>query len=175
MNEYIEIEYRKSEVQEYVIELLTLGICNLFLKGSFINSWDVLTASYQCEGYRRLDTMEWISAEDALSVVTALYMGVHQCGQYYIPDDSFEVESRYIYIRKDFSDVKVLYMPAQIGSSIAEKIADLLLHLADKCSQEGAVYLRKCSEIVREDRYGYKSVLHQLEKLRQEAYLCGIE
>lgn len=175
MNEYIEVEYRKEELEEYVIELLTMGICSLFFRGSFICNRDVLTAAYLSDGYRRLDTLKQISAVDALSVAASLFMGAHQCEKHYIFADAFMVESACVYVKKDFSDVRLLYMPAKIVKSMTEKTADLLLYLADKCSSEGASYLQRASEMIREDRYGYKSVLHQLERLRQEAYMCGIE
>lgn len=175
MNEYIEIDYRREELREYVMELLTLGICSLFLRGSFVSKGDIVTAAYLSEGYRPLDSLKHISTVDALSVVTALFAGAHQCEKHYIYADEFELDSGCIYVKKDFSDVRVIYIPAKNRTSMTEKSAALLQNLAEKCTREGAAYLKKASDMIREDEYGCKSVLHLLEKLGREAYLCGIE
>ena len=175
MNEYIEIKYAAEKVAEYVTELLTLGVCPLFLKASFISSGESLSASYQSEGFRPLTLLSTLSAEEALSIVLAVMQGVHQCEKHYIFAGQFEINTQCIFVDPLFSKVKLVYRPAEKEQTLLQKMELLLKELQKQCSEEGTSYLDSALSVFRNDDYGYKSLLHQLEKLRREAYLCGAQ
>ncbi len=58
---------------------------------------------------------------------------------------------------------------------MADKIAFLLEELKETAHEEGKEYLDDAIAFIRKDTFGSKAVIHHLEKLRKEVYLCGVK
>lgn len=174
MEAYIEIEYGAEKVEEYVTEILTLGVCSLFFKASFVSKGDKLSAFYDREGYRRLASISRLTTEEAFSIVLAVMKGVHQCEKHCIFAGQFQIDTECMFVDPQCAEVKLIYMPADKEQTLTQKTEGLLLHLREMCSEEANQYIDSALHLIKTEDYGYKALLYQIEKLRREAYLCSV-
>lgn len=175
MNSHAVMEYSKTQIDEYVAELLTLGICDLFFKTVFVEQEDKIMLNCQTEGFKSLDSMSELSTEEILSVAVSLLHGFYQSESHFLFTELFSLHPRWIFTDRSFSQIKMIFVPAEKKEPFPLKMDQLLKELKSKCHGEGTGYIDSACNFILEDEYGYKSLIHQLENLRREVYLCGVK
>lgn len=175
MNGQIEWEYEHGRVKEYAVEILTLGLCDLFFREQFISERDYLIGSCQTEGYLCLASFRHLKTDEILQIMTGLLHGVYQAEKHYLFAEEFQLSQELIFVAPDFSRLKVLFVPDFEGISLKRKLMRLLTEFREKSTSQAAGYIENALDFMEQDEYGYKSILHHFENLRREVYLCGVE
>lgn len=171
----IEIIYENHKLENYIMDMLTLKTCKLFLPAAFIKTEESVIASYQTEGCCRLSGLREIDTEDILSIVLSLLLGIDDAQRHYIFPNEYEINEESIFVQKGLHQAKVVFIPEKKDIPLADKIAVLLEELKETAHEEGKEYLDDAITFIRQDTYGSKAVIHHLEKLRKEVYLCGVK
>lgn len=169
------VRYEKTELPDYVAELLVMGVCTLFLKAGSVEKEEKLDISYVTEGFRSLDTISVFSTEDILSIGSDLLHGIYQSEKHCIFAEQFRIEECCIFTDSSISQIKMIFIPAENSETAEKKIAALLEKLSERGTAEGAGYIEKAVSMLRDGQYGYKALMHRFENLRREVYLCGVE
>lgn len=169
------VNYEKTELPDYVVELLVMGVCSLFLKAGSVEKEEKLDISYVTEGFRSLDTISEFSTEEILSIGSDLLHGIYQSEKHCIFAEQFRIEEFCIFTDCGISQTKMIFIPAENNKAAEEKIAALLEKLSERGTEEGAGYIEKAVSLLRGSRYGYKALMHRFENLRREVYLCGVK
>ncbi len=176
MNSYLTARYAKEEIPDYIVELLSLGLCDLFLPAGFVEEDGTLTCMYKTEGFRPLSSVLELSTEEIFSVAISLLHGVYQCEKHGIFSENFAVNVDCIFVDKGFDRIKMIYRKeVGAGTDFSKKLAALMRMLREKGAPSGEGYIDSAAEFLASDEYGYKAQLHHLENLRREVYLCGIQ
>ncbi len=169
------VNYEKTELPDYVAELLVMGVCSLFLKAGSVEKEEKLDISYVTEGFRSLDTISEFSTEEILSIGSDLLHGIYQSEKHCIFAEQFRIEEFCIFTDCGISQTKMIFIPAENNETAEEKVAALLEKLSERGTEEGAGYIEKAVSLLRGSRYGYKALMHRFENLRREVYLCGVK
>jgi len=168
------VMYRKEELPFYIKEILALDICKVFLEVGFVDTGDQLVANYRTEGFCSLQNLSEMRTEDILSVAIELLHGIYQSEKHCIFSELYQIEPRLIFTDRTFGRVKMIFRSDPEKRPASEKLSELLHYLQKKGSEEGATYIENAAEVVRKEEYGYKAVVHHLENLRREVYLCSV-
>ncbi len=175
MSSYITVKYEKCKMKEYITELLTMGLCDLFLQAGFVEDGEQLIGHYRTDGYRSLDSVSEITAEESLSVMIQLFRGIYQCEKHCLFENLFRLDPCRLFVNEDFSKVKTVFIPEEEEKPLTEKLADVISFLGEKGTEESAGYTERARNLILKDEYGYKAQVHHLENLRREVYLCGVK
>lgn len=175
MTANIEIIYENHKLENYIMDMLTLKTCKLFLPAAFIKTEENVIASYQMEGCCKLSSLKEIDTEDILSIVLSLLLGIDDAQRHYIFPNEYEINRDRILVQKGLHQAKLVFIPEKQDISMADKIAFLLEELKETAHEEGKEYLDDAIAFIRKDTFGSKAVIHHLEKLRKEVYLCGVK
>ncbi len=175
MNSHLNMKYDKSQMGEYMIELLTLGVCDLFLRAGFVEEEGHLLASYQTEGFRPLSSVAEISTGEIFNVILRLYRGIYQCEKHCLFAELFQTDPAWIFTDQDYSRVKMVFSPSQERLPLAEQMVRVIEFLREKTKEEGRGYADRACELILHNEYGYRALIHHLENLQREVYLCGIK
>lgn len=203
MNGQRELTYGTQDVPEYVRDILTAGVSRLFLPVGFVEEGELLSGHFRTEGYRKLSSVSEIGTEDIFAVILGILRGVWQAERLYLFSEMYEIRPDCIYVDRGYSDVRLVFIPAgrdRLPDSLAsekpetvseagtggadrssegplpltEKLVLLLEYLRKRGSREGWSYIDSAVGFLRED-WGYKALVHRLEELRREIYLCSVK
>lgn len=174
INGNIEIIYEEGQIHSYVTEILTMGLCSFFFRGSFVKSGGTCRGFFQTDGYRRLSSFKEFSTEDIFSIVIAVLQGVISSERHYIFSEEYEISFSTVFADKGLSSVKLVFAPAEERIPLPEKLVSLLKGLKVKGCSEGLSYIDSAVEFIEQNGFNDKAVLHHLENLRREVYLCSI-
>lgn len=175
MNRYLEMKYEKAELAEYVAELLSLGLCDLFLPVGFVDTQAGVIGTYRTEGFRPLSAVAEFSTEEILSAAIKLLHGVYQSEKHGIFAEDFALSEDCLFVDQSFQRVRMVFRKEQDSRTFSEKLAALLETMQKKGCAEGAVYIENAAAFLKTDQYGYQAQLSYLENLRREVYLCGVK
>lgn len=175
MNSYMTVRYGQEEIADYIVEILSLGLCSLFLPAGFVEEAGVRTCSYKTEGYRPLSSVSSLPTEAILSVAISLLHGAYECEKHCIFSEDFTTEMDCIFVDQGFNRIKMIYRKKAEDTGFSKDLAALLMALSEKGTAAGKGYIENAAEFLVSDEYGYKAQLHHLENLRREVYLCGVE
>ncbi|MGN0659307.1 MAG: hypothetical protein ACI4LA_06840 [Emergencia sp.] len=171
----MEMRYNAEELEEYVVDILTMGLSQMFLPAGFVREENILIASFRTEGYRPLSAIVEMHTEDVLKAALSLLQGAGQGEKVYLLPEYYEVRSDCIFVDKGFDRVRMIFVPSETPLSFSEKLADLLDDLKERSHEEGRRYVEDAAEYVRRHPWSSRSVRHHLETLRREVYLCGVQ
>ena len=157
------------------MDMLATETCRLFLPAAFIQTGEGVFASYQTEGYCRLTALKENDTEDVLSIILSLLYGIEDAQCHYIYPDEYQINQESIFVKRGLHQVKAVYLPEEKASPLSEKVISLLRHLEGTVDEEGREYLDDAVTFIRQDAFCSKAVIHHLEKLRKEVYLCGVK
>lgn len=174
INGCIEVNYEENVLHTYVMEILTLGLCSFFFKGSFIRSEASLLGTFETKGFRKLSSLNEIGTEDILTIAISILQGAVKGEQHYIFSDEYEIDVNTVFVDKSISAVKVIYLPSAEKTELSAKIGHLLRLLKGRCAEEGRAYLDNAIDFIENSGFNDQSVVHHLENLRREVYLCSI-
>ncbi|WP_161874788.1 hypothetical protein ACPW7J_08910 [Ihubacter sp. rT4E-8] len=174
MNGQTEIKYKKEKVPNYVLDILTAGAGSLFLPVGFVRDEEFLFGHYKTEGYRKLTAMKEIGTEDILGIVLGLLHGIWQGERVYLFSEIYEILPEYIFVSRGYDVIKMVFVPAEEQKKLTDKLRDLLLYLRERGHSEGYAYIDQALEFLHED-WGYRALVHRLESLRREVYLCSVK
>lgn len=175
MSGSLEMKYENHKLENYIMDMLTLETCKLFLPAAFIKTEKEVIASYQTEGYGRLSDLKEIETEDIFNIVLSLLEGVDDAEHHYIFANEYEINTESVFVQKGMHKAKVLFIPEKRDRPLEEKIAALLEELKENAHEEGKEYLEDAINFIGQNTFGSKAMTHHLEKLRKEVYLCGIK
>lgn len=174
INNVIEVKFEKSP-EKYVEEILSMEICKLFLPVSFIKDGDMVTAQFKTDGFTRLSAINSLAVTDIFSIIVSVFYGLKDGENHYIFPDEYEINCDTVFINKDFSDIKMIFNPPKAEKTGQEKVVEFIEELKKKCSNEGIPYLNNAAGYIKTGSSGYRAIIHHLESLRREVYLCGVE
>ena len=100
MTANIEIIYENHKLENYIMDMLTLKTCKLFLPAAFIKTEENVIASYQTEGCCKLSSLKEIDTEDILSIVLSLLLGIDDAQRHYIFPNEYEINRDRILVQK---------------------------------------------------------------------------
>ena len=175
MNSNIEIKYPKGVIEQYIIEILTLGFCEDFLPVCFVKNEKDLVANYKITGFRCISAITNIKAGDILNILVSLFYGIADGEKHLVFLNEYNINEKTIYVDDQLICIKIMYMPSLQPIKNHQKIIDFVDSISEKASIEGKKYLKKIKKIITEESSSYYSLIHQIEIMRQEVYLCGIE
>lgn len=171
----IELKYEKYKLENYIMDMLTLETCKLFLPAAFIQTEEDVIASYRTEGFCKLSALKEFETEDLLSIIISLLEGIDDAQRHYIFPDEYVMNDESIYVQRDLRQIKMIFIPEKEERLLNDKIAALLEYLKEKGTEEGREYIEDAIAFVRQNTFGSKAVIHHLQTLRKEAYLCGVK
>lgn len=175
INSCYEVKCQTGDVENYVREILTLNLCKLFFPVTFTVEGDEISGSYKIEGFKKLSVVNYIGTEDILSIVISLLKDMASCENHYIFCDEYEIDEDTVFVDKSYFMVKMIYRPCSQVKTGPERLLDLINQLKVKTSEEGLPYIEAVTEYISNNNFSYSSVIHYLEKMRKEVYLCGIQ
>lgn len=174
MNGQLEITYERGALPGYVRDILTAGASRLFLPVGFVEDGGLLSGHFRTEGYRRLSSVASAGTGELLGIVLAILHGVWQTERIYLFSELYEIRNDCIYVESDFRDVRLAFIPAAEETPLTDKLTVLLQSLRGLGSREGYGYIDKAAAFLQED-WGYRALIHRLEELRREVYLCSVK
>ena len=175
INSNLEIMFEKDDLEQYVIEVLTLGFCKSFLPVCFVKSSETLAANYNVSGYRKLSSIKNIAIGDLLNIVIGILHGMFDGEKHLLFSDEYEINDDTVFVDKGYSNIKMIYIPSKEESTGPEKIISFLNIILRKSSKEGEKYIKNIIDKILEVDFTYYGLINQIEEMRQEIYLCGIE
>lgn len=174
MSGQLELVYTDGVFPEYVRDILSAGGSSLFLPAGFVEDSGTLYGYFETEGYRKLSSAGEVGTEALLGLLLKLLRGIRQTEQIYIFSEMYEIRPDCCFVDRDGRDLRMVYVPARRRLPLAEKLAALLKTLQGQCTEEGRRYLSRAAAYLQED-WGYRALVHRLEELQREAYLCGVK
>ncbi len=171
----MELKYQKYKLENYIMDMLTLETCKIFLPAAFIQTEEEVIASYRTEGFCNLSTLKEIETEDLLSVVLSLLEGIDDAQRHYIFPNEYVVNDESVYVQKDLHQAKLIFIPEKEDIALNDKIVALLENLKEKGTEDGKEYMEDAIAFVRQNTFGGRAVIRHLEKLRKEVFLCGVK
>lgn len=177
MSGRLEVIYGKQEIPEYVRDILAAGASRLFLPAGFVEEGELLSGHFRTEGYRKLSSMGDIGTENIFSVILGILRGVWQTERIYLFSEMYEIFPDCIYVKQGYTDIRMVYVPSEIQKppkSLTEKLEALTEYLRKHGSQESWPYMDKVIAFLGGD-WGHRALVHRLEELRREVYLCSVK
>jgi hypothetical protein len=177
MSDCVNIQYGDGKPADYVMEILAMDLCSLFLPSAFVQDGQAVTGIFRREGYGSLAKLaegRKISAEEVFRLVTGLFRGILEGEQFFIPGESYLLTPEVIYVREDFRSVRLVFWPDGRERTPETKLAALLDWLGEKSSLEGRTYAADGANFLRTNQFGRRAALHHLDTLQREIYLCGV-
>ncbi len=181
MNGQMEVKYGKQDMPEYVRDILTAGASRLFLPAGFVEEDELLFGHFRTEGYRNLSAVRKLETENILAVILAILHGIWQTERIYLFSEMYQIRADCIYVDRQYTDVRMVYVPAGWAKksempeeTLTEKLEKLLETMRGSGSRQSGPYIDKVISFLQEN-WGYKALVHRLEELRREVYLCGVK
>lgn len=174
MSGQLELIYTGETLPEYVRDILNAGDSGLFLPAGFVEEDGVFHGYFRTEGYRKLSSAGEVGTEAMLGLLLKLLHGIRQAEQRYISSELYEIRPDCVFVDEGYRDLRLVYVPAEDMLPLPEKLAALLQALQKQCTGEGLSYLNRAAEFLKED-WGWRALVHRLEELRREAYLCSVK
>ncbi|MEG1163592.1 MAG: DUF6382 domain-containing protein [Anaerovoracaceae bacterium] len=175
INSNLEIKYHGNVMEQYVRDILTLGFCRCFFPVCFVRSGEELMGNYKISGYRNVACIKEIAIGDILHLLTSLIYDIEDCEKHLLFCDEYEITKDTIFVDKGFNDVKMIYIPSEKEMTGPEKILELVDYLKEKASKDGQKYMDGVIKMIGEEDCNYGTLVHNMETMGQEVYLCGIE
>lgn len=174
MNGNVRVKYRRNQLFDYVSEILALGECGFFFRGSFAYMGECAEGCFETEGYRRLSSLKEIGTEDILSIAVFLLQGVMQGERNYLFAERYAIDCDTVFVDKSISNVKLIYTPPVENTELMDKMILLLQNLRCKGHEEGYDYIDHAIGFMTSEGYNLRAVISYIESLRREVYLCSI-
>lgn len=175
INGKIEVRYEQDAIKPYVLDILTLGLCRFFFSGSFVCDSGRILASYQTEGFRRLTSLKHIGTEDIFTIVISVLQGASAGERHYIFSEEYDIDAESVFVDKSISAVKLIFTPSVYKNTLSEKMIHLLHFFREVGADEGIPYIDNAAAFIEENGENDHAVIHHLENLRREIYLCSVE
>ncbi|MGF6376265.1 hypothetical protein M2140_001336 [Clostridiales Family XIII bacterium PM5-7] len=175
MEQHLEVTCEEKEIKTYVIEILTLGLGTMFLPVTFIKDDQFITGVYKAEGFRRLSTIEKMNTETILDIVLSLVHGIKDGENHCLFCDEYELSTETVLINEKSHVVKLVYVPFSEGKTGMSQLLQLLQLLGEKGSEESLGYVDSAISFMQENYSSYSAIVHYLEQLRNEVYLCNVQ
>ena len=170
----VEIFYEKGEMEEYVSEILTLGLCDLFFCGSFLEKDGGRLGCYKTEGFHLLSSVTEMDTGDVLLAAAGILRGIRQAEQRYICPELYRIDEETVFTDRGISQIKLIFRIDTEKQPAERKLSEYLRCLRKKSRPEGLAYVDAAVELVEKEEFGYRAAIRRLEELRREVYLCDV-
>ncbi len=171
----VEIFYEKGEMEEYVSEILTLGLCDLFFCGSFLEKDGGRLGCYKTEGFHLLSSMTEMDTGDVLLAAAGILRGIRQAEQRYLRPELYRIDEETVFADRGISQIKLIFRIDTEKQPAERKLAEYLRCLRKKSRPEGLAYVDEAVDLVEKEEFGYRAAIRRLEELRREVYLCDVK
>lgn len=155
------------------LSFLTCGGCKGIFPVSIVGDGKEVNGFYDTSGYRRLSSLEEISASQAVTILEKTIDAVEECGQYLIFPEEFVINTDTAYVDSGFSAVKFTYVPSDCGDEWSVKLLSFIEEFKTITTDNGRAYLDMAGELFSNENPGRAKTKAMLLKLRHEIRFCG--
>lgn len=178
MKELLTRDFDQEEFLGYQREILSLGLCSMFLPVSFWNREGRVLVQYDITGYQPLSRLKRISMNRSLEYIQSLARGIVNAQNIYIFPGQYEVNKDTVFISEDEKDVKLIFLPKRDfrrDISVFSALSEGGSYIYSITSEQGKPYVNRALKLIKENRYGMENTLKALSKLSSDVYRFRIE
>lgn len=168
MNGYIELIYEKTELKNYIVEILQAEEAAFFLPVSFIEKENKTECVHKTEGFYPLRLMKEISIGDALEFVILFAAGIRDGERHYIFPEDYEINSNLIYTDEFLEKIKICFVPVNEGTGAKGKILEFLYFLENRVNEDYTGYIFQLEKYMGQGSCEYMTIESFVSSLKRE-------
>ena len=174
MEENIRMTFPGGILDQYQMDLLSMELCSLFLRMSFVQGED-LTVYVKAEEYRFPDVLCENSASEVLLRMESLLREMIMAERRYFEIGTYRVSMDVFMIRRKDNTGHLLYIPHEYPGKreLYKDLCDIFLAFLDYVPEKDRGYLEQACDYFRGGRSGIGIIRHRIERLAYEANACG--
>ncbi len=162
----LEKKYSRNEVEQYVIDILSLDLCMDFFPLSVRNVGDDVILACDTEGYVRLSEIHSIDIYFLIKLLIKIDSLIKRNENNFISLSKYKLSEEYIYIDEFNKKIKLVYFP----DSVLKSRLGILGEIAAACESkiyENVEFYYRIADILRKKEGGTNGVLRDLYKLEE--------
>lgn len=175
MEGFIEIEYKEFDFYEYQKDILSMGICKVFIPMGFINSDGKEIAVYNTDKYLPITMINRITGAQALRILYTLIDGMKKAESHCIYMDDYKINPEYVSVKKDDMSGGILFSPNKYSRGNSNNLASIkgiVIFLGRKVIKKDLYYLNQVINIIENKYINITALSYQLKRLY---YIATIE
>jgi len=169
----IEMFYAGKDVDRFRMEILSMGLCDLFLPASLVIERNGYGMAYDTAGCRNLMQLRNVSASTLIGCVCSILDKSNQAARRYFFDGEYSLDPGVVFLKGKVPDAYLIYNRTTPRSR-REVLFDLsrILKLPNR-DPEGDVFLEKACGVLQDPGRSYFRITHELKQIGTFAYREG--
>lgn len=169
-DERLEVVYGANEIEKYKRDILTAGLCSLFLPAAFIEEGAGVGAVYDTKGYYSLLSAKKRGLSVLLGVVISILENSRQAERRYIFSGEYSLDPEVIYVKRGIPEAGLIFRKASPMDKIM--ILEKLRNIIDLCNDESATEKKnEALSILTNDESPYDVIIYKLRKLENDVFM----
>ncbi len=176
MNNIVNVDLSKAAINfPQKIEALIAGQCPQIIPLNAVISDDFTRGIYNTSGYVRLSSLKNMSAFNILNIAERTLECIETCKDYLFFPDEYVLSIDTVYIKEDFKEAKLLYIPEKRTSGENGAVSYFIFSLKSLTTENGRTYLDTLGNMMECKNLRISRVIAFVEELKREIVLFGIE
>ena len=175
MKHTVTVSLKKENLDAvFVREILLSGSCEAILPMNLYRGKKYCFGVYHTEGFRCLGQCESFTAEQILQIAEALFHMREECRDHLLFPTDYVLNLSTLYVRRDHSELRLLYIPARKGLNPRKTLQYLLQSMKALTSPYGVEYLCALQELLQGASMKPEQIAGRLQQWRAEIRNSGI-
>lgn len=168
MQNHLTVNYIDNSLKDYEKDILTLGVCDAFLRVCFIKDKNITRGIYMTENFVKLEDLDGLSQNEGLSIAINMIRNIMQTERHCIFSEELDLSKKNCFVNCKTWDVKFYLLKDSNLRPFREKLIDVMESVFELLPEYDGQLMRDAIEYVGKSENNLKAVLRYLERLRQE-------
>ena len=169
MADFEKINYIDKGLKKYEVDILTLGLCDIFFRASFVEEKSKVKGIFDCRGYEKLSDVEKISAETGFHLFASMAKNALQAEKHCMFSENFEMREENCFVDLEKVDMKFLYLRDNGKKNFKDKMLKLMCVVLEKVDVNERDLFQRAMDVVGNSKGGFKPMIGHIEALEREA------
>lgn len=171
----VTVSLNREYVESFKMDVLAAGACGSIFPLSIIKEKKFTKCIYNTEGYIKVSALANIPAKEILTIAEKVLNLVENCQNYLLFPEEYILSSETIYIRDDYKDIKITYIPIDKKERQRNVLSYFIRSLRNSTTENGRTYLETLANLLDCEELKTERIIGFIEKLKQEINICGIK
>ena len=170
MSDHLRLNFKPSEIHAYQKDILTLGLCSLFLPVGIVEEHERVILLYDTDGLCFPDQIPGLRAYRALSIMRSLLDGVMEAERRYFPAGSYRISPELLMVNGKDDSAHLIFIPARYPDRDAfmDDLKKVIVSMKPYLPGDEQGYMDEASSYF-SIRSGLTILRHRLSMLENEA------
>ncbi len=166
LSSHVEKRYEKNKLEQYIVDILSLGLNENFFPPSIVNSGDEILVSYDTSGYTKLSSIESLNLIELLWIIKNIVKIIKKCENNFILLSKYKMSSDEIYLDEKNKIVKIIYDADDRHKNIAKILMNIAIDFENKINGD-YIFYDKLVEILKKEKVDTRSIIKNISYLEE--------